>query len=58
MSRPSKAIVSPAWMAKSTVVVKDSLPRGAVIRFACDQKRLPRRVTPEEMFVRNTLDLE
>jgi hypothetical protein len=45
-------------MAKSTVVVKDSLPRGAVIRFACDQKRLPRRVTPEEMFVRNTLDLE
>ena len=30
----------------------------AVIRFACDQKLLPRRVTPEEMFARNTLDPE
>jgi 4,5-dihydroxyphthalate decarboxylase len=49
------------------VVGDDPLPYGlarnrkameAVIRFACDQKLLPRRVTPEEMFARNTLDLE
>jgi hypothetical protein len=49
------------------VVGDDPLPYGlarnrkameAAIRFACDQKRRPRRVTPEEMLARNTLDLE
>ncbi len=49
------------------VVGDDPLPYGlarnrkameAVIRFARDQKLRPRRVTPEEMLARNTLDLE
>jgi 4,5-dihydroxyphthalate decarboxylase len=48
------------------VVGDDPLPYGlagnrkameAVIRFAHDQKILPRLVTPEEMFARDTLDL-
>src|SRR5207247_193192 len=30
----------------------------AVIQFARDQKILPRRVSPEEMFAKNTFDLE
>ena len=30
----------------------------AVIQFACDQEILPRRVSPEEMFAKNTFDLE
>ena len=49
------------------VVGDDPLPYGvaknrkaleAIIQFARDQKILPRAVTPEEMFPRNTLDLE
>jgi 4,5-dihydroxyphthalate decarboxylase len=49
------------------VVGEDPLPYGlarnravmeAVIRFAHDQKILPRPVAPEEMFARDTLDLE
>ncbi len=49
------------------VVGDDPLPYGlarnrkaleAIIQFARDQKILPRGVTPEEMFPRNTLDLE
>jgi 4,5-dihydroxyphthalate decarboxylase len=30
----------------------------AVIQFAQEQKILPRKVSPEEIFARNTLDLE
>jgi 4,5-dihydroxyphthalate decarboxylase len=49
------------------VVGDDPLPYGlarnrkaleAIIQFARDQKILPRAVTPEDMFPRNTLDLE
>jgi len=49
------------------LVGDDPLPNGlarnrktleAVIRFAHDQKILPRLVSPEEVFARNTLDLE
>lgn len=52
---------------RRSVVGDDPLPYGlarnlkameAVIQFAVDQKILPRRVTPEEMFARNTVDLE
>ncbi len=52
---------------RRSVVGDDPLPYGlaknrkaleAVIQFARDQKILPRAVTPEEMFPRNTLDLE
>ena len=52
---------------RRSVVGDDPLPYGvannrkalaAVIQFACDQKILPRAVSPEEMFPRNTLDLE
>jgi 4,5-dihydroxyphthalate decarboxylase len=51
---------------RRSVVGDDPLPYGlarnhkamaAVIQFAVDQKILPRRVTPEEMFATNTLDL-
>jgi 4,5-dihydroxyphthalate decarboxylase len=51
---------------RRAIVGDDPLPYGvarnrtameAVIRFAVDQKILPRRVTPEEMFASNTLDL-
>lgn len=50
-----------------SVVGSDPLPYGlapnrraleAVIRFAHDQKILPRKVSPEEIFADNTLDLE
>lgn len=52
---------------RRTVVGDDPLPYGlarnrpaieAVIRFAVDQKILPRPVTPEAMFASGTLDLE
>ena len=52
---------------RRSVVGDDPLPYGlarnrkamdAVIRFAVDQKILPRAVGAEEMFARNTLDLE
>ena len=52
---------------RRAVVGDDPLPYGlarnrkamdAVIQFACDQKILPRRVSSEEMFATNTLDLE
>src|SRR5438309_846669 len=52
---------------RRSVVGDDPLPYGvaknrkaleAIIQFARDQKILPRSVTPEEMFPRNTLDLE
>ncbi len=52
---------------RRSIVGDDPLPYGvaknrkaleAIIRFARDQKILPRAVTPEEMFPRNTLDLE
>ena len=52
---------------RRSVVGDDPLPYGlarnrkaleAIIRFAREQKILPRAVTPEEMFPRNTLDLE
>jgi 4,5-dihydroxyphthalate decarboxylase len=52
---------------RRTVVGNDPLPYGlaknrkaleAIIHFARDQQILPRAVTPEEMFPRNTLDLE
>ena len=52
---------------RRAVVGDDPLPYGlarnrkamdAVIQFARDQKILPRRVSPEEMFAKNTLDLE
>ncbi len=52
---------------RRSVVGDDPLPYGvaknrkaleAIIQFARDQKILPRAVTPEEMFPRNTLDLE
>jgi 4,5-dihydroxyphthalate decarboxylase len=51
---------------RRTVVGDDPLPYGlarnrtaieAVIRFARDQKILPRTVAPEDVFARNTLDL-
>ena len=51
---------------RRSIVGDDPLPYGlarnrkammAVIQFAVDQKILPRRVTPEEMFATNTLDL-
>ena len=52
---------------RRSVVGDDPLPYGlarnrtaieAVIRFARDQQILPQPVSPEEMFARNTLDLE
>jgi len=52
---------------RRSLVGEDPLPYGvarnrktmeAVIQFAHDQKILPRTVNPEEMFARNTLDLE
>ena len=52
---------------RRAVVGDDPLPYGlarnrkamdAVIQFARDQKILPRRVSSEEMFAKNTLDLE
>ena len=52
---------------RRSIVGDDPLPYGvaknrkaleAIIQFARDQKILPRAVTPEEMFPRNTLDLE
>ena len=52
---------------RRSIVGDDPLPNGvarnrkaleAIIQFARDQKILPRAVTPEEMFPRNTLDLE
>ena len=52
---------------RRAVVGDDPLPYGlarnrkamdAVIQFARDQKILPRRVSPEEMFAKNTFDLE
>jgi 4,5-dihydroxyphthalate decarboxylase len=52
---------------RRSLVGDDPLPYGlarsrktieAVIQFAQDQKILPRRVSPEEMFASNTLDLE
>jgi 4,5-dihydroxyphthalate decarboxylase len=52
---------------RRSLVGEDPLPYGlarnrkaleAVIRFAHDQKILPRPVAPEEVFARNTLDLE
>ena len=52
---------------RRSIVGDDPLPYGveknrkaleAIIRFARDQKILPRAVTPEEMFPRSTLDLE
>jgi 4,5-dihydroxyphthalate decarboxylase len=52
---------------RRSLVGDDPLPYGlgrnrktmeAVIRFAQDQKILPRKVSPEEMFAQNTLDLE
>jgi len=52
---------------RRSVVGDDPLPYGlarnrkaleAIIQFAREQKILPRAVTPEEMFPRNTLDLE
>ncbi len=52
---------------RRSIVGDDPLPNGvarnrkaleAVIQFARDQKILPRTVDPEEMFARNTLDLE
>ncbi len=52
---------------RRSVVGDDPLPYGlarnrkaleAIIQYARDQKILPRAVTPEEMFPRNTLDLE
>ncbi|PYN42917.1 MAG: hypothetical protein DMD95_15495 [Candidatus Rokuibacteriota bacterium] len=52
---------------RRSIVGDDPLPNGvarnrqaleAVIQFARDQKILPRTVRPEEMFARNTLDLE
>jgi 4,5-dihydroxyphthalate decarboxylase len=51
---------------RRSIVGDDPLPYGlarnekameAVIQFAVDQKILPRRVTPEEMFAQNTLEL-
>ena len=52
---------------RRSVVGNDPLPYGlarnhkaleAIIRFAREQKILPRAVSPEDMFPRNTLDLE
>jgi 4,5-dihydroxyphthalate decarboxylase len=52
---------------RRSIVGDDPLPYGlarnrkaleAIIQFARTQKILPRAVTPEEMFPRNTLDLE
>jgi 4,5-dihydroxyphthalate decarboxylase len=52
---------------RRSVVGDDPLPNGvarnrkaleAIIQFAHDQKILPRTVKPEEMFARNTLNLE
>jgi 4,5-dihydroxyphthalate decarboxylase len=52
---------------RRSIVGDDPLPYGvaknrkaleAIIRFARDQRILPRAVTPEEMFPRNTLSLE
>jgi 4,5-dihydroxyphthalate decarboxylase len=52
---------------RRSLVGDDPLPNGlarnrkaveAVIQFAYDQKILPRKVNPEEMFASNTLDLE
>ena len=52
---------------RRAIVGDDPLPNGvarnrkaleAVIQFALDQKILPRKVDPEEMFARNTLGLE
>jgi 4,5-dihydroxyphthalate decarboxylase len=52
---------------RRSLVGDDPLPNGlarnrkaveAVIQFAHDQKILPRKVSPEEMFASNTLDLE
>jgi len=52
---------------RRSLVGDDPLPNGlarnrktieAVIQFAQDQKILPRRVSPEEMFASNTLDLD
>jgi 4,5-dihydroxyphthalate decarboxylase len=52
---------------RRSLVGDDPLPNGlarnrkamdAVIQFAHDQKILPRKVNPEEMFASNTLDLE
>jgi len=52
---------------RRSVVGDDPLPYGvaknrkaleAIIQFACDQKILPRAVTPEDMFPRNTVDLD
>jgi 4,5-dihydroxyphthalate decarboxylase len=51
---------------RRSIVGDDPLPYGvaknrkaleAIIQFARDQKILPRAVTPEDMFPRNTLDL-
>jgi 4,5-dihydroxyphthalate decarboxylase len=52
---------------RRSLVGEDPLPYGlarnrkaleAVVQFAHDQRILPRRVSPEEMFATNTLDLE
>jgi 4,5-dihydroxyphthalate decarboxylase len=52
---------------RRSIVGDDPLPYGvaknrkaleAIIQFAREQKILPYAVTPEEMFPRNTLDLE
>jgi 4,5-dihydroxyphthalate decarboxylase len=52
---------------RRSLVGDDPLPYGlarnrkaieAVIQFAQEQKILPRKVSPEEIFARNTLDLE
>jgi 4,5-dihydroxyphthalate decarboxylase len=51
---------------RRSIVGDDPLPNGvarnrnaleAIVRFAHEQKILPRRVKPEEMFAANTLDL-
>ncbi len=51
---------------RRTIVGDDPFPNGlarnrstleAIVRFAHEQKILPRRVEPEEMFAANTLDL-
>jgi 4,5-dihydroxyphthalate decarboxylase len=56
-----------ALVQRRSLVGDDPLPYGlarnrkaieAVIQFAHDQKILPHKVNPEEMFARNTLDLE
>jgi 4,5-dihydroxyphthalate decarboxylase len=66
-SGASLAADAQAIAQRRSIVGDDPLPYGvaknrkaleAIILFARDQKILPRAVTPEEMFPRNTLDLE